>query len=186
MMRSIVRCASPLLALFCVALLAGCGASPEPAAPPASQPAAVDEDAPPPADPAPADEDAPPSLAEDGAKPGEHGCGSCAVRVCAAGSAISGLRVQLKLETSMSQVSYQKAILRLKTADGRGEAALLETGKLSPGANVTQSVSGGALKQIKAPDDMKGGSALLELHWSGPEGSGAKQFPLAVGVGSCP
>ncbi len=177
------RSVAPLLALLLVACGGGGPAGPStapeptPEAPKAAEtPQAAPTDAPP----------APQTLAEEGAKPGEHGCGSCAVRICAAGDAISRVRVDLKLEVGGKDVRYDRALVRLQTADGRSEVAPLDPGKLSAGTAAVHTISAGKFASIKSIGDMKGGSGMLELRWTDANGPRARQFSLPLAIGSCP
>lgn len=122
----------------------------------------------------------------DDAKPGEHGCGSCAVRVCAAGGAISGLRVELKLTTDLKVTRYDRATVRIASANGGGEVFPLDPGKIVVGTATVQQIAGEKLSAMKSPSDAKGASAALMLYWTTPSGPGAQQLPIAVEAGACP
>lgn len=160
---------SHLIACLAMAFAMGCGGAPE------SQ--WMPEETPPPEAPA---------LADDGAKPGEHGCGSCVVRACAAGGTIDGLRIELALVTALKDVRYDKAVVRVTTADGRGEALQIDPGALAVGSKTVQSLSSGALRSVKTASDLKGASGALMLYWTAPEGPRGQQLPMAVEVGGCP
>lgn len=123
---------------------------------------------------------------DDGAKPGEHGCGSCVVRACLAGGAISNLRLDLKLETELKSPRYDKAMLRLSPASGGGQTIALDAGKLVPNAPYRQILSASSLSQLKSPEDWKGATGQLMLYWNGPDGRRGQQLPIAVRAGACP
>lgn len=162
-----MRHVTPRLRLAAGLLLlvsAGCGGAPT------SQPAADTDEV---------------GQALDGARPGEHGCGSCVVRACAAGAGIDGVRVELELETSLDTVRYDKAVVRVVTADGRGEALALDTAKLAPSTRWVQAMGASQLSSVKTASDLKGASGALMLYWTDKDGPKAQQLPMAVEVGGC-
>lgn len=143
----------------------GCGAAPQP-------------------DPVPA-EDRPPAAFDD-AKPGEHGCGSCAVRACDAGGAVAGLWIELKLSTDLRGLRYDRALVRIGPATGGGQVFQLDPAKLEIGARTVQRIDAEKLGALSQPADFKGASGALMLYWDGPKGPDGQQLPLDVEVGPCP
>lgn len=138
----------------------------------------------PPPDPVPAEDRRP--AAFDDAKPGEHGCGSCAVRACDAGGAVAGLWVELKLSTDLKDLRYDRALIRIGPAAGGGQVFQLDPARLEIGTRTVQQIDAEKLGALSNPADFEDASGALMLYWDGPKGPDAQQLPLEVEVGPCP